>query len=347
MHDVLRSPGQPLDASTRAFMEPRLGHDFSKVRVHNDAQAAKSALAVQAQAYTVGRHVVLGARLDSFTSAGRAVLAHELAHVVQQQNVPDGTMPSQVSHPSDSGESNAEQLSRAALAGHHQEKAVSESAPIVARQVLPRQVHCTAGSDGAPADPVAGLSTIVADAVQMASDVADLLRAAAELTKQGSEPVGTTVDQAFNDRFGEPVEVAGGFMNRITGTVRPTFDAALSEEMFLVARRLDMIANQLERGLPHFICLSDTRTWGGRTADCAFDAQTFPNFNGIFICPGFWQDPPATATLLIHETAHMIWERVFHGAVGSGGRFRHAECYATFVAQIFGGKAGTPPCPPI
>src|SRR5262245_5604303 len=40
VHEVLRSPGQPLDAATRAFMEPRFGHDFSRARVHTDTRAA-------------------------------------------------------------------------------------------------------------------------------------------------------------------------------------------------------------------------------------------------------------------------------------------------------------------
>src|SRR5712692_51863 len=53
VHEVLRSPGQPLNAATRAFMEPRFGHDFSQVRVHTDAKAAESARAVNGQAYTV------------------------------------------------------------------------------------------------------------------------------------------------------------------------------------------------------------------------------------------------------------------------------------------------------
>jgi hypothetical protein len=57
VHEVLRSPGQPLDAATRAFFEPRFGHDFSDVRVHTDARAADSALAVNALAYTVGHDV--------------------------------------------------------------------------------------------------------------------------------------------------------------------------------------------------------------------------------------------------------------------------------------------------
>src|SRR5215217_8114362 len=55
VHEVLRSPGQPLDLATRAFMEPRLGHDFSRVRVHTDTRASESARAVNALAYTVGR----------------------------------------------------------------------------------------------------------------------------------------------------------------------------------------------------------------------------------------------------------------------------------------------------
>ena len=52
VHEVVDSTGQPLDAATRAFMEPRFGHDFSRVRVHTDAKAAESAQAVAAHAYT-------------------------------------------------------------------------------------------------------------------------------------------------------------------------------------------------------------------------------------------------------------------------------------------------------
>jgi hypothetical protein len=85
VHEVLRSPGQPLDAETRAFMEPRFGHDFSRVRVHTDTKAAESARAVNALAYDVGRDVVFGAgQYAPSTSAGRQLMAHELTHVVQQ-----------------------------------------------------------------------------------------------------------------------------------------------------------------------------------------------------------------------------------------------------------------------
>ena len=87
VHEVLRSPGQPLDPATRAFFEPRFGHDFSKVRVHTDARAAESARAVNALAYTVGRDVVFGEEQYSpRVRAGNELIAHELTHVLQQGN---------------------------------------------------------------------------------------------------------------------------------------------------------------------------------------------------------------------------------------------------------------------
>lgn len=90
VHDVLRSPGAPLDPVTRAFMEPRFGHDFSRVRVHTDAKAAESARAVDALAYTAGRDIVLGSgQHTSRSSSGLRLMAHELMHVVQQSEQRD------------------------------------------------------------------------------------------------------------------------------------------------------------------------------------------------------------------------------------------------------------------
>lgn len=88
VHDVLRSPGQGLDAATRMFMEPRFGRDFSQVRVHADGRAAESARAINARAYTVGRDIVFGAgEYGPREAAGQKLLAHELAHTVQQAHV--------------------------------------------------------------------------------------------------------------------------------------------------------------------------------------------------------------------------------------------------------------------
>jgi hypothetical protein len=85
VREVLNSPGQPLDSETRSFMEPRLGYDFSGVRVHTDDPAAESAKAVKARAYTAGSHLVFGdGQFTPGTAPGRRLMAHELTHVVQQ-----------------------------------------------------------------------------------------------------------------------------------------------------------------------------------------------------------------------------------------------------------------------
>src|SRR5512146_1920634 len=60
VHEALSSAGHPLDAATRAFMEPRFGHDFSQVRIRADADAARAARAVSAKAFTVGSDLVFG-----------------------------------------------------------------------------------------------------------------------------------------------------------------------------------------------------------------------------------------------------------------------------------------------
>jgi hypothetical protein len=136
VHEVLNSPGQPLDATTRAFFEPRFGHDFSRVPtnagtapaiparlaigaphdqfeqeadaladlvtrtsalpnaspydfsnvlIHTDERAAESARQINAQAFTVGNHIVFDrGEYAPHTATGQRLLAHELAHVVQQ-----------------------------------------------------------------------------------------------------------------------------------------------------------------------------------------------------------------------------------------------------------------------
>lgn len=83
VNDVLNSPGSPLPTSDRYFMESRLSHDFSRVRVHTDLQAQESAAAVSARAYTVGRHIVFGQ--GEHPENDQRLLAHELTHVVQQE----------------------------------------------------------------------------------------------------------------------------------------------------------------------------------------------------------------------------------------------------------------------
>src|SRR5207249_1248972 len=89
IEQVLRSAGQPLDPSIRATFEPRLGRDFGHVRVHtiNSAEAAASARSINALAYTAGSDIAFDSgQYSPESSSGRRLLAHDLAHVVQQDS---------------------------------------------------------------------------------------------------------------------------------------------------------------------------------------------------------------------------------------------------------------------
>jgi hypothetical protein len=86
VHEVLQSPGEPLDMPMRAFFEPRFGHDFSRVRVHTDVTSSQAVQSINAIAFTVGNDIYLDRSQPHPSSlVGRFLLAHELSHVIQQR----------------------------------------------------------------------------------------------------------------------------------------------------------------------------------------------------------------------------------------------------------------------
>ena len=181
VHEVLHSPGQPLDATTRSFMEPRFGHDFSRVRVHADDRSSRSARAVNALAYTVGPQIVFGAGLyRPGTPSGQRLLAHELTHVVQQQGqLPVG--PSlRVGPSSDPYEQEAERAASATTGGEAFDSAEYASGliqrqasgpsplpkPATAAGAIPKPETCKAPADmdkdcSPSKDPVTGAVTTI------------------------------------------------------------------------------------------------------------------------------------------------------------------------------------------
>lgn len=152
VHDVIASPGAPLDRDVRADMESRLGHDFSDVRVHTDGAAESSARAVGAHAYTVGSHIAFQrSAYDPGSVAGRTTLAHELTHVVQQRNGPvDGTQAAggvSVSDPGDRFEREAVANADRAMAQPAPVQAISTApAPQVQREEAPEEEEPVQGS---------------------------------------------------------------------------------------------------------------------------------------------------------------------------------------------------------
>jgi hypothetical protein len=190
VHDVVSSSGRPLDPGVRSSMESTLGHDFSDVQVHNDGAAAASAKSVQAQAYTVGNHVVFGeGRYQPESPEGRRTLAHELTHVVQQREGPvDGTPAAggiQISNPSDRFEREAESAADRAMAPASAEPAPTASGPAVQRQedddaeAAPVQRQAATEEEREEAPPEAGAEP-AAPTEAPASETAPAEEAAAE-----------------------------------------------------------------------------------------------------------------------------------------------------------------------
>jgi hypothetical protein len=87
VNKAINSGGHPLDRSTKDFMEHRFGYDFANVQIHNDPLANQSSQEINALAYTQGNHVIFApGQYQPDTNAGKRLLAHELTHVIQQNN---------------------------------------------------------------------------------------------------------------------------------------------------------------------------------------------------------------------------------------------------------------------
>lgn len=115
---VISSPGQSLDAATRALMEPRFGHDFSQIRIFDNDDAAHSADLFDARAYTVGSNIVFGAgEYAPETPAGQQLLAHELTHTIQQNAAQPPSEDLVVSQPGDAAEQEASHVASAVMQG--------------------------------------------------------------------------------------------------------------------------------------------------------------------------------------------------------------------------------------
>jgi len=120
VHEVLSSPGRPLDRAARNFFEPRFARDFSRVRIHTGRRAAESASVVDATAYSVGHDLVFADdSLSVSTNEGCRLIAHELTHVVQQGSDRSSTKlaPYTISSTADPAETEADRIAGRVVAG--------------------------------------------------------------------------------------------------------------------------------------------------------------------------------------------------------------------------------------
>jgi hypothetical protein len=313
VHDVLRSPGRPLEPPVRAEMEARFGHDFSRVRVHTDARAAESARAVDALAYTVGPGIVFDTgRYAPGTPGGRALLAHELTHVVQQDA---GAPPSQleIGAVDDPAETQADSVARGATGPR------TRASGLQRLRRAPRfSAECNEFHRCSVIEPLA-YARMMVDATL--TELAPLA--------SGTVTSGRIVD-LLNVHFHNPGAVAA-----TATTVRArlmTLRAELDAPWQVVCHR-DSPAE----------CETTPTGFVGGFTDCAAGAD-------IHLCSLYYVGLrcPEQARVLVHECAHHVPGTCPDHAYVGDARYdslpadralENADTYAQFAAMVFRGPA--------
>lgn len=174
---VIRRPGEPLDPATRERMEQRFGRSFGDVRVHRDSDAAASAVAVAARAYTVGDHVVFArGQYRPGTQSGDFLIAHELAHTVQQAGG-QGALPTNapISAPGDRHETEAGAAARSVMGGQAATPPLSPAPAQVSRYSWAEFKNDVSGTAGVVVDELGNLAGEAADTARAAWDGATAL----------------------------------------------------------------------------------------------------------------------------------------------------------------------------
>jgi hypothetical protein len=326
VHEVLSSPGQPLDVQTRAFMEPRFGHDFSRVRVHTHTKAAESARAVNALAYTVGRDVVFGS--DQFTPdtpAGRKLIAHELTHTLQQSQQSQSL-------------GGSLHIDSSQSAAEHQADAVAENA-VIEKQMRPDlfSVHKLSGPD-----------VMVQRTPTFGSDCRDEYDRCRVI-----EPLGAAT-QLLNRVLAELPALADGTVTsgRIVDLLHVHFHdpGATAARAATVLTNFRAIKSELDSSI-NFNCHAlpaECKAREGRVG--AFTSGCSPG-SDISLCDAYYNMPCVEqARILIHETTHNILNSCRDLAYVHESNYmtlspeeasRNPDTYAQFAKMVF---LGTPSC---
>jgi hypothetical protein len=327
------SPGQPLDTATRAAMEPRFGHDFSKVRVHADAQAEESAQAVNALAYTVGHDVVFAkGQYAPGTAATNRLLAHELTHTLQQRHngplVPDAL---EVDVAGGSAELEAQRAEHAMDSSDRSFASTPAShaalSMSVQRKVNPDNVSCRANGLTNPNltgdQAVAAIQAAETDSVELALR-AKLSLDARLLLARGGQPVDPAFDTILQEELG------------LTLT-NPAHFPIIQQQVERFGKVHDLLAG----GSLHYICRGPADLVGCAPAAqiCAAGnfAASCPANNTLFFCQPFWDNPDQRSATILHEPFHILFTMQRHQP--NALRRADASCFESFALRVAGRAA--------
>lgn len=331
VHDVLRSPGQPLDAATQAYMESRFGHDFSQVRVHTDTMAAESAQAVNALAYTVGSRVIFGSgQYAPTTHKGQQLLAHELAHVVQQPQSHGIQHELQVAPANSILEREAEQTAKATVAHSPTTRSqpyVQTGGPAVMHRtpagLLQRDQAPNRASQLGPCTEIAKLQAAVTNARQMAGNAVRGLEAL--LNRWGQPPANIAelaasraLASGFNIEFDKSLWVDPLGMDAQAVQAQDARDQAATCTILANFRQIaadlpnytnpPACSTRMTSGQPCFGCVAAEHPRCSGHGSMAFVPPPFigqPS-SAILFCPVFFTfGPEQVGEMVLHESAHL------------------------------------------
>jgi hypothetical protein len=301
---AVETGGAPLSPDLRAYFEPRFGRDLSPVRLHTGGDASAAARAIDARAYTLGSNIAFATgEYQPASPRGRHLLAHELAHVAQQGNARPQTV-------------------RRAVAG-------SSTCP-----AHPQGAGPTALADLTTADARAELITLGTSLVLVAEAITF-----ANPTFGPSD-----ISRAFERRFGLPAAGRRGrFPNRFSGASFATRNEAIASEMQTLSARFARLHRGLIRGIRYRCPGTSLFTLPGCAAvrcDANDNARACPGGRQIALCNAFWtaadmQGVDPRAATIIHEAVH-VFLGVFAHSITATGRLRNPECFAAFIADIYG-----------
>ena len=361
VHEVLRSTGQPLDPATRAFFEPRFGHDFGSVpvrsgRVPDDLSISSPNDGLELEAGRAADTIMRSAPEHKSSS-----VSHDLSAVRVHTNTRAAESARSVNALAYSVGPHivfgAGQYAPQALTGKHllahelthvmQASGSAKGSIHSMFRLVAGWSNCPGGINSAP-DDTTELEAIDARAGEMSQAVAEQL---------GARPPEADILQAYEDHFGLPSAVRGGFLNRLTGTVRATQEATINEELAILSRRFAMVARLFSQPI-QYLCAGDPASVArARVPNCQAFAWSFRGTGQVVLCPPFWDaaaDDDERAAVLLHEAFHIIWGRNTPSEVGEirdsnsrgpGGAFVNAHCYDEFAAQLMGTTTPRVRCP--
>jgi hypothetical protein len=303
---AIATGGTPLAPQLRRYFEPRFGRDFSNVRVHTHGRAAAAADSIGARAYALGSDLAFAhGQFDSARPEGRRLIAHELAHIVQQSGAAPGTV----------------------------------------RRTVASYSRCPANVEGASATPIADLTAADAAAQLMSLGAANLLAAEALTFADPTFGPSYVFDAYQHRFGLPNAAGRGRFFNRLTGAVLATQEEAMRAEMQILSTRFEHTNTFLSQSIfyrcPGATTPASPRDCAHTGCDPGEYAFTCPaGGGGIAVCNPFWSAPEMNdanprAGTIIHEAIHRWLGAHKHRHEGAH-RLATPECYAAFVADIYG-----------